>query len=201
MFTRRFNRIVYLVLGVLAAAAMFAISFSLYAVWPSNQDLGREPLQPIAFSHKLHAGQLEVPCLYCHSEADKGPHATVPTVTTCMNCHAIVQPKDDKGELKPAIAQLLEHVDPKTGKPIKPIFWIKVHDVSDFAYFDHSRHVTGAKLDCSECHGPVETMERIRIVRPVKMGGCLDCHMQPPPKPRADQRSTRGPIHCSACHR
>ncbi len=201
MFTRRFNRIVYLALGVLAVAAFFAVSFSLYALWPSNQELGREPLQPIAFSHKLHAGQLEVPCLYCHSEADKGPHATVPSVATCMNCHAVVQPKDDKGALKPGIAKLLEHTDPKTGKPIKPIFWTKVHDVSDFAYFDHSRHVTGAKLDCRECHGAVETMERIRIVRPVKMGSCLDCHKQPPPEPRADGRTTRGPIHCSACHR
>jgi hypothetical protein len=73
MFTKRFNRVVYLILGVLAAASLFGVSFSLYALWPPNQEVGYEPVQPIAFSHKQHAGDLQIPCLYCHSGADSGP--------------------------------------------------------------------------------------------------------------------------------
>ena len=114
------------------------------------------PVQPIFFSHRRHAGVYEIECLYCHSEAEKGAHATVPSIATCMNCHAQVEPKDEQGKLKPGIETLKEHWEQK-----KPLIWNKVHDLADFVYFDHSQHMA-ADITCQECHGPVETLEYMR---------------------------------------
>jgi hypothetical protein len=115
-----------------------------------------------------------------------------------MNCHAEVQPKDDQGELKPGVATLLEHWEQD-----KPICWNKVHDLADFVYFDHSRHV-GAGVMCQECHGPVESRDYMRREYGLKMSWCLECHKQKlaPDDPAVEQGwSTRAPIHCTACHR
>lgn len=198
MFSKRFERRVYLALGTLGFAAALGGSFGAYVLWPSRREAGYAPKQPIPYSHKLHAGELEIECLYCHSQADKGPHATVPDVAVCMKCHEQVQTKDENGELTPGMVTLLEHWREK-----KPLVWNKVHDLADFVYFDHSRHVL-ADVTCQECHGPVETMERMRREYGQKMSWCLDCHKQelseddPARKPG---RSTRAPIDCSTCHR
>ena len=98
---------------------------------------------------------------------------------------------------KESIATLLRYWEEK-----RPIPWIKVHDLADFAYFDHSRHLTEkAGLECADCHGPVETMDRVRRVESLKMSWCLDCHMEPPPEDAPPGQTTRAPIHCSTCHR
>ena len=198
MFTRKFERRIYIAAAAFLLAGGLGVSFGAYVLWPSHREAGYEPPQPIPFSHKVHAGTLKIECLYCHSQADKGPHATVPPVSTCMKCHLEVQPRDAKGKLKPGIDLLLEHWEKK-----KPIVWTKVNDLADFAYFDHSRHIA-AGLDCQECHGPVETMEHMRREYGLKMSWCMDCHKEklPDGHPSIEQgQLTRGPIHCTTCHR
>jgi hypothetical protein len=202
IFTRRFDRLVHYALVVVGASVLLAATFGLWALWPSNQAVGYQPEQPVRFPHDIMAGQVKIPCLLCHSTAETGPTAGLPPVELCIACHRYVQPRDDRGALRPMIAAFLsQYVDPETGAPLKPIVWQKVHDVSDFAYFDHSRHTVGAKLECSECHGPVETMREVRRVNSLKMGWCIDCHRGPPDAWRTDGRETRGPYDCYTCHR
>lgn len=186
---------------VLGVAAALGISLTLYAVWPPNQVVGYEPEQPFVFSHKIMAGDSEIPCLYCHYGAERGAMAVVPSVSLCMNCHGQIEPVDDRGRLKPDFVKFQTYLDPESKEPAHPIIWQKVHDLSDFAYFDHSRHILGAQLDCSECHGAVETMTRVRREHSLKMEWCLDCHFKPAESWRTDDRAMRGPIHCSTCHR
>jgi hypothetical protein len=198
MFTKQFERRVYIALAVILCAGMVGVAFGAYILWPSNREAGYEPDQPIPFSHKMHAGDLKIECLYCHSSAETGPQATVPPVATCMNCHSQV-PKNDKNDVpKEATAILLKHWDEGM-----PIVWNKVNDLADFVYFDHSRHLA-ADLDCTECHGPVDTMERMRREFGQKMSWCLNCHKEsiPADHPRALQGfDTRAPINCTTCHR
>ena len=198
MFSRKFERRIYIAVGVLAFSGALGVSFGAYVLWPERREAGYEPAQPIGFSHKLHAGTLQIDCMYCHSGADSGAQALVPPVSTCMNCHAEVQPKDEQGKILPEIAKLLAHWERS-----EPIRWNKVHDLADFAYFDHSRHIA-AGMTCQECHGAVERMEHIRRVHGMKMSWCLGCHKQAPSEvnPAVSQgRSTRAPIHCTVCHR
>jgi hypothetical protein len=198
MFTGKFTRRVHLALAVFLFSGALGVAFGAYILWPSRREAGYEPAQPIEFSHKLHAGELKIDCLYCHSEAERGAHATVPSVATCMNCHQQVQKKDENGELTPATAALVEHWEKK-----KPIVWNKVHDLADFVYFDHSRHLA-ADVECQECHGPVETMERVRREFGQKMSWCLNCHNQALPEdppPYARHWATRAPTNCTTCHR
>lgn len=127
---------------------------------------GYAPEQPIHFPHKLHAGKYEIPCLYCHFAAERSRHAGIPPLNVCMNCH---------GELKkqtPEIEKLKEAVALD-----RPVHWIKVHNLPDFVYFNHSQHVT-VGIECQECHGRVETMEVVRQEKPLTMGWCIDCHRQ-----------------------
>ena len=198
MFSRKFERRIYIATAILALSGLLGVSFGAYVLWPERREAGYEPAQPIPFSHRLHAGDLSVHCLYCHTGASQGAQAFVPPLSTCMGCHTEVQPKNPNGEMRPGIAALLTHV-----QKAEPIHWAKVHDLADFVYFDHSRHVA-AKLACQECHGPVETMDYMRREHGMKMGWCLDCHKQklPDDDPAAALgRSTRAPIHCTTCHR
>lgn len=115
-----------------------------------------------------------------------------------MNCHAEVQPKDEQGQVRPEIAELLGHWERS-----EPVRWNKVYDLADFVYFDHSRHIA-AGVACQECHGPVETMEHVRREHGMKMSWCLDCHKLKPPGDvlaTEQDRSTRAPINCTVCHR
>jgi hypothetical protein len=197
LFTRQFERRIYVAAAVVALSLFTGAAFGTYSLWPENLERGYQPAQPIEFSHALMAGKHGIPCLYCHTEAERGPHAGMPTVSTCMNCHNEIQTLGPDGELKPGIAQTLEHWE--SGEPIQ---WEKVHDLADFVYFDHSRHMTpSAGLDCADCHGPVETMERVERVHSLKMRWCLECHMEPPPEGSPPEQLTRAPINCSTCHR
>ncbi len=122
------------------------------------------PQQPIAFSHRIHAGDNQVPCLYCHSAARRSRHAGIPAAAVCMNCHGLLAKET------PEIRKLKETIEQR-----RPIVWTKVHNLPDFVYFNHSQHVLGA-VACQECHGPVETMTQVRQFAPMTMGFCLDCH-------------------------
>jgi nitrate reductase gamma subunit len=154
------------------------------------------PAQPIAFSHRLHAGTYHVPCLYCHFAAEKSRHAGIPPAGVCMNCHRQLKVATGEVErLKEALAQA------------RPIRWAKVHNLPDFVYFNHSQHVN-AGVVCQRCHGPVETMDRVRQVSPLTMGWCLGCHRQEgvmPPSQRPAATRTGGPaasggLDCGKCH-
>jgi len=222
MFSRKFDRRVYLFLVVLLCSGAVGVTFGFYALWPANVETDYEPEQPIAFSHALHAGKgrladgrigMEIPCLYCHSNAETSAHATVPEVSTCMKCHTEVQTQvtkvvsshshetgqpEEETAIHEEIAKLL-----KAHEQEMPIEWIKVHDLADFVYFDHSRHLASG-LDCSECHGAVEKMDRVKRVYSLKMSWCLDCHRQGPTDVTSEiyrNLGHRGPTHCSACHR
>lgn len=149
---------------------------------------GHEPQQPIAFSHKIHAGQNKIACMYCHFAADKGRHAGIPPTSLCMNCHS--QIKKDSPEVK-KIADALEKK--------KNVEWIKVHQFPDFAYFNHSQHVRVGKVSCQKCHGPVETMERVRQHETLNMGWCISCHRDAEIAPPKDHKSKAGG-DCARCH-
>jgi tellurite resistance protein TehA-like permease len=148
---------------------------------------GYAPEQPVAFSHAQHAGELKIGCLYCHFGAERSRHAGVPPVNVCMNCHAEVK------KSSPEIQKLAR----ATARG-EPIAWVKVHRLPDHAYFSHARHVAGG-VACQVCHGPVETMVRVRQAAPLTMGWCLDCH-----RGRGDfaNAAAAGPAgtDCSSCH-
>ncbi len=149
-----------LVLGGLAAGG-----YVTWEIWAVGINQGYAPEQPIDFSHKLHAGENEVPCLYCHSGAERSRHAGIPAVNVCMNCHSVLE-RETRGiqNFKEAVAQ---------GRPIE---WVKIHNLPDFVYFNHSQHVRAGGVACQECHGPVEELDLMRQEAPLTMGWCLDCH-------------------------
>lgn len=141
--------------------------------WDYATGLGRQqnyqPDQPIWFSHKVHAGQNQIDCEYCHFTAERSMHAGIPPAAVCMNCHS--QVKSGKRTGKKEIAKIYAAIKEK-----KPIQWIKVHNLPDFVYFNHEQHVKVGKLDCTECHGDVAQMDQVAQVKDLSMGWCLDCH-------------------------
>ncbi len=197
MFSKKFDRRVRLAGAVFVFSMLVGGAFGTYVLWPANMERGYQPAQPIEFSHAIMAGKHEIACVYCHSTVETGPHAGMPSVATCMKCHDKIQTKDSHGDLKPGIKTLLRHWSEK-----KPIQWEKVHDLADFVYFDHSRHMAvRSGLECKDCHGDVEKMDRVRRVHSLKMGWCLECHMQPAPAGSPAGQATRAPITCTTCHR
>jgi hypothetical protein len=147
-----------------ALAWLFAGAIAAQTVTRVGVDEGYSPDQPIAFSHRLHAGDARVPCLYCHYAAPRSQHAGIPPAGVCMNCHALLTTQTvEIQKLREAVLQS------------RPIAWVKVHNLPDFVHFDHSQHV-GAAVPCRACHGAVEAMDRVRQEMPLAMGWCLDCH-------------------------
>jgi len=146
---------------------VYAVVLMAYAFSAENLNVGYAPEQPIPFSHALHAGELEMDCRYCHNTVEKGAMAAIPPTSTCMNCHKSI--RTDSPLLKP----LFESAE--TGKPVE---WVRVHDLPEFAYFNHSAHLS-AGVSCVECHGRVDQMERVRQEEPLSMGWCLECHREP----------------------
>lgn len=178
LFPKWTNRLaLYLLLGL-----GFLVTTLVFVFWywfsPKNLDVGYAPKQPIPYSHKLHAGELGIDCRYCHSQVEKSHFANIPPVETCMNCHS--QVKTDS----PHIKKLKEHYDTNT-----PIEWVQVHQLPDYAYFDHSAHV-GAGVSCKSCHGRVDQMEVVEQVEPLSMGWCLSCHRNPEAHVRPKSRVT-----------
>jgi len=182
-------------LAMLALGAAVIVGSSSVRL-PGNQ-MGYEPLQPIAYSHRLHAGDLGMPCLYCHYAAATSRQAGIPPASLCMNCHKTVTAAKDavlaEAELaktenreprkivSPELQKLYdalgldEHQERDPRKPLKPIVWQRVHDLQDFVAFDHRPHVARG-IACESCHGPVQTMERMRQFSDLSMGWCVQCH-------------------------
>jgi len=150
---------------------------------------GYAPQQPIAFSHRLHAGTLKVPCEYCHSGVRRARQAGIPPVDTCMNCHRVTRTE------RPAIQWLTERA--RTGEPI---VWRRVHALPDHVYVDHRPHVA-AGVACQTCHGEVQTMEVLSQRMSMRMGNCLGCHRDPHAALPPGTAISRAPDNCSTCHR
>jgi Cytochrome c7 and related cytochrome c/Class III cytochrome C family len=179
-----------------------------YYFSPRNTQVGYAPEQPIAYSHKLHAGELGIDCRYCHANIERSQEAMIPPTQACMGCHSVVKKDSPKlGALRASWAK---------GDPVE---WVRVHRVADYAYFDHSVHLA-AGVGCVSCHGRVDQMEVVRQEQPMNMGWCLECHRDPGPNLRPKDQITnmtwspsdaeaeqfaeatlRGPQHCSGCHR
>jgi hypothetical protein len=151
--------------------------------------VGYQPEQPINFSHKLHAGQMEIDCQYCHTGVAKGRHALIPSTNVCMNCHTVARKNS------PQIKKLTEYYE--NGKPIP---WERIHKVPEYAYFNHSVHVNTG-IECQTCHGNIEEMDKVKQVKPFNMAECLDCHRQPEEQLPYLENVKKGPDHCAACHR
>jgi len=179
---------------VLLGIGGFVVFVFWYWFSPLNLDVGFEPKQPVPFSHKTHASDLDIDCLYCHNMADKSPYAGVPPTQTCMNCHAQQANKDS---LK--LAVLMRSWD-GGGIDGTPIPWQRVHKIPDYAYFDHSAHVS-AGVGCKSCHGNVNQMEVVRQVEPLSMSWCLNCHRNPAPHLRPVQEVTDMNYHQSESYK
>ena len=148
-----------------------------YYDWETQK--GYNPEQPIKFSHKLHAGDNEIACQYCHNSVEKSRHAGIPTVNVCMNCHKGIQTGPQYAEKDIAKIYAASGFNPKTGVydgPENPIKWIKVHTLPDHVYFNHSQHVVVGKQECATCHGDVKKMTTVEQKAPLTMKWCVECH-------------------------
>ena len=162
----------------MAVVALFGIVVGYFANAAFVPDT--TPVQPIEFSHRIHAGDYEIQCTYCHIDAQRSASAGVPSVSKCMGCHSVVATDS------PLIREVATYFANQ-----EPIPWIKVHDLPDFVHFPHKRHVA-AGVECQTCHGPVETMDRVTRMAPTEMGLCLTCHKE---------NNVEHGLDCLTCHK
>ena len=153
--------------------------------WNSLSKIGvsqnYQPEQPIAFSHTIHAGDQGIDCNYCHHTARSSKHAGIPSVNVCMNCHTYINEGTTTGktEINKIYAAVGFDANTRTYIPNfeqKPIEWVRVHNLPDLAYFNHSQHVNVGGLECQACHGPVEEMDEVYQYSKLTMGWCVNCH-------------------------
>tara|TARA_B110000879_G_scaffold20496_1_gene25572 strand:+ start:33 stop:1334 length:1302 start_codon:yes stop_codon:yes gene_type:complete len=182
-----------------ALSVVFLILIGIYLFFGSllsiGIDQGYQPIQPIAFSHKIHSGENKIDCQYCHSSAKHSKHSGIPSVNVCMNCHkAIAEVAEGteiewngeiygKERLDKEIAKVYDAAgwDPEelvyTGIE-KPIKWVRIHNLPDLVYYNHAQHVTVGGVACQKCHGPVEEMDEMYQYSPLTMGWCINCHRE-----------------------
>ena len=149
-----------------AAGAGVALGVTIYFT-PKYTSVGYQPVQPVPFSHNIHAGQLGLDCRYCHNGVEKSWFANLPGASTCMNCHSVVL-KDD-----PRLQIVRDSAANNT-----PINWVQIHRVPDYVYFIHSVHVTRG-ISCVECHGRIDQMDEVHRAESLSMKFCLNCHRDP----------------------
>jgi len=201
---------------VAAIAGILVPTVAVAGVWyffsPWYTDVGYQPVQPVPYSHRLHVGELGLDCRYCHASVETSAVANIPPTRTCMNCHTTVL--KDSAVLAPI------RDSAQSGRPMR---WIRVHNLPDYAYFHHSAHVT-AGIGCVTCHGRIDEMEIVTQTTPLSMSWCLDCHRNPDPYRRPvsevtnmrwtpprdvqvraallkGERPVNPPTDCSGCHR
>lgn len=212
IFPKLVDKYIRISASVLLVAIAGAVTLSAYLFHPDRADTGYQPVQPVAYSHKLHAGNLGMDCRYCHSTVEVSAYAALPATETCMNCHTHVKP--DSEALQPVRDSYA------TGRAIP---WVRVHKLPDYVYFSHRAHVT-AGVSCVSCHGRIDQMAEVRQVKPLSMAWCLECHRDPAAniRPRSEvtnlgwkpDRDPAGigreliaknkihpPTNCSGCHR
>lgn len=204
----------YLKIGgaAIALLAVGGVALFAYVTYPTVLDTGYSPVQPVPYSHKIHAGNLGMDCYYCHSTVYKAAYAAVPATETCMNCHAKV--KADSPRLE-KIRQSYA-----TGQPVA---WVQIHKLPDYVYFNHQVHLS-AGVSCVSCHGRIDQMIEVKQEKPLNMAWCLECHRNPAPNIRPAELVTKldwvpdrdpaeigreiiaakhinPPVNCSGCHR
>ncbi|TDN37781.1 c-type cytochrome [Hymenobacter sp. UV11] len=130
---------------------------------------GYQPTQPIAFSHKIHAGENQINCAYCHTSVYKGKSANIPSANICMNCHSQIKTES------PEIKKIYRAIERK-----QPIQWVRIHNLPDLAYFNHSQHTQVGGIQCQTCHGPIQNMEVVYQYSALTMGWCINCHRETP---------------------
>ncbi len=162
----------------LVVITVFMLAFGGWFFAYANTEIGVQqgyaPTQPIQFSHKIHAGDHEIDCKYCHSSVEVSKQASVPAVSTCMNCHSYIDANQKYGgKVSPEIQKVRDAY--KNNEPIK---WIRIHNLPDHAYFNHAQHVSVGKVECQACHGPVETMDKVTQHSSLQMGWCVNCHRE-----------------------
>lgn len=169
---------------ILPLGIVVLVGFGAFSFWYHLGDnRGYAPEQPVPFSHKLHAGDFKIDCQYCHAGVDKSRHATIPSMNVCLNCHSVV------GGDKPNIQKMKELA--KQGDSFE---WIRVHDLPDFVFFNHKRHIAKG-VACEKCHGDVKTMEKVVQQEKFNMAFCVNCHRNNPQDPKL-----KASINCNTCH-
>jgi len=179
---------------MLVVAIFFLLSSAYFVYGYLSQigvDQGYEPVQPIHYSHRIHAGDNGIDCKYCHSSARVSKHSGIPSLNVCMNCHKSIYEVAPEtataeyskefydGEIKKLYAAVgWDDAEQKYTGETQPVKWVRIHNLPDFAYFNHSQHVTVAGVECQTCHGPVEEMEVMYQHAPLTMGWCINCHRE-----------------------
>lgn len=199
---------IFIVVFLVTALGFKAVIGALFSIGIQQ---GYAPVQPIAFSHKIHAGQYEIDCKYCHTGVMKGKSATIPSVNICWNCHNQIREGTLTGTGE--IAKIVKAVETNT-----PIEWVRIHNLPDLAYFNHAQHVNVGGQECQTCHGPVETMDVVQQHSLLTMGWCIDCHRKTDVNAKGNQyydnlvelhnKSNKGSmkvediggLECSKCH-
>lgn len=167
MFPRWANYLLPVIVLNIIGGGMYATIVVAFGFSPKTTAAGYAPAQPVPYSHALHAGKLGLDCRYCHNTVEKTAFASLPATQTCMNCHSAI--KTLSPQLKPV------HESWESGKSIP---WVKVHNLANYAYFNHSAHVSHG-VGCVECHGRIDRMDVVTQKMPLSMGWCLDCHRDP----------------------
>ena len=180
---------------MLVSAIMFLLvaAYFMYAFFMQiGIDQGYAPVQPIHYSHKIHAGANEIDCNYCHSSARKSKHSGIPSLNVCMNCHKNIAEYNGEEDLENGYTKEFytkqikklyaavgwdEDNQVYTGKS-QPVKWVRIHNLPDFVYFNHAQHVQVGGVDCQTCHGPVEEMEVMYQHSSLTMGWCINCHRE-----------------------
>jgi mono/diheme cytochrome c family protein len=199
---------IFIVVFLVTALAFKAVIGALFSIGVQKD---YAPVQPIAFSHKVHAGQYEIDCKYCHTGVMKGKSATIPSVNVCWNCHNQIREGTNTGGGE--IAKIVKAYETNT-----PIEWVRIHNLPDLAYFNHAQHVNVGGQECQTCHGPVETMDVVKQHSLLTMGWCIDCHRKTDVNSKGNQyydnlvelhtKSKKGNmkvediggLECSKCH-
>ena len=179
---------------LMIVVAIFFLLSSAYFVYgylsQIGVDQGYQPVQPIHYSHKIHAGDNGIDCKYCHSSARVSKHSGIPSLNVCMNCHKSIYeyngettPEYSKefydGEIKKLYKAVgWDDAEQKYTGETQPVKWVRIHNLPDFVYFNHSQHVTVAGVECQTCHGPVEEMEVLYQYSSLTMGWCINCHRE-----------------------
>ena len=204
--------------GRAAGVSIIVLAVSLRGFNVPGNRQGYEPEQPIAYSHRLHAGDLRIPCLYCHYGAEKSRNAGIPATSVCMNCHAAIwaspavmqaaaqlaasEKRPQQVAASPELRKLYDAIgldeELNPSRVPQPIQWLRIHRVPDFVSFDHRAHVNKG-VRCQTCHGPIETMQRVRQFKDLSMGWCVDCHRQAN-RSGIQGRRVHATLDCTGCH-
>jgi hypothetical protein len=209
---------VTLLVGILLVGVSLLSALAGYRLPGNNK--GYRPVQPIEYSHRVHAGEMAIACLYCHSGAERSRSAGIPSANMCMNCHQYVTAslgalreeersakeagREPRAVVSPELQVLYdalgldEQMQPDPTRQQRPIEWVRVHTLPDFVAFDHRPHVA-AGVACQRCHGPIESMDRVRQFADLTMGWCVDCHRESSGT-RLAGRPVDPSLDCVTCH-